>query len=312
MSSASNTQTAIVRCARSYLGRGFRYGKLLLGVEDASAPAVEPEPAIEPEVVKRGYDRMKWAEPISVEVAVTPDVTRRLLESTALVWSKLGETDAHWSVITRDDFRRAVFGEQAEAAFYETGRHDYISLSRTFERAGENLEDVETVFELGCGTGRVTEAFAARKRRVLAVDVSASHLALAAERMEKIGAKNVELMRMERIEDFEIKDSFDLVYSVIVLQHNPPPVAYEIILKLLNLVKIGGYIFFQIPTYIFGYIFNEKEYHPQLEQMEMHCIPMTLILRLLSKHGFDLLEVLEDDRHGSDNIVSHTFLAQRR
>lgn len=312
MSSASNTPPSIVRRARSFLGRGFRYGKMLMGMGHAPAPAVEPEPDIEPEVVARGYDRMKWAKPISVEVAVPPDVTRRLLESTALVWSKLGETDAHWSVITRDDFRRAVFGEQAEAAFYETGRHDYISLSRTFERAGESLERVETVFELGCGTGRVTEAFASQKHRVLAVDVSASHLALAAERMEKIGTNNVELMKMERIEDFEIKDSFDLVYSVIVLQHNPPPVAYEILKRLLNLVKVGGYIFFQIPTYIFGYSFSEKNYDPQLEQMEMHCIPMTLILRLLSKHDFDLLEILEDDRHGSDNIVSHTFLAQRR
>mgnify|MGYP003381846472 CR=1 FL=1 len=307
MSSASNPLTAVVRRVRSYLGRGLRYGKVLL--RKAEAPTA---PAIESAVAARGYDRMKWAEPISVEVDVSSEVTRRLLESTARVWSKLGETDAHWSVITRDDFRREVFGEQAEAAFYETGQHDYISLSRVFERAGENLETVETVFELGCGTGRVTEAFASRKRRVMAVDISAPHLALATERMEKIGAKNVEFRRITEIEDFDIGDRFDLIYSVIVLQHNPPPVAYEILSRLLKLVNVRGFIFFQVPTYIFNYGFNAKEYSPQLQHMEMHCIPMTHILRLLSKHDFDLLEVFEDDRHGSDNIVSHMFLAQRR
>lgn len=283
----------------SYLKRGFHRGKRLLGYSASASPAL-------------GYDRMKWAEPIVVELDVPPEVTQRLLESTARVWSGLGATDAHWSVITRDDFRREVFGERAEADFYATGGHDYISLSRAFARAGEDLEPVETVFELGCGTGRVTEAFATHKRRVLAVDISAPHLALAADRMKKIGASNVEIRKIESVSDLDIEEKFDLAYTVIVLQHNPPPVAYSILGKLLEIVRSGGYIFFQIPTHIFNYEFKEENYNPSKNTMEMHCIPMNRVLRLLKEMGFDILDVFEDDRHGSDNIVSHMFLAKRR
>jgi 2-polyprenyl-3-methyl-5-hydroxy-6-metoxy-1,4-benzoquinol methylase len=256
------------------------------------------------------YDRLKWAPPIHVDVDVPDDAAHRLLQATAQVWQKLGETDAHWSVITRDDFRREVFSEKAEAAFYETGGHDYISLARIFERAGESLESVETVFELGCGAGRVTEALASNKKRVLAVDISAPHLALAAERMEKQGITNVELKQIKSLSDLDLSEMFDLIYTVIVLQHNPPPVAFKILNQLLNSVNYGGYIFFQIPTYIFDYEFKYQTYVPQEESMEMHCVPMTNILRLLSEKGYTLIEVFEDDRHG-DDIVSHMFLAQR-
>ena len=261
--------------------------------------------------IPRAYDRLKWAPPIHVDVDVPDDVAHRLLQATAQVWRKLGETDAHWSVITRDDFRREVFSEKAEAAFYETGGHEYISLARIFERAGESLESVETVFELGCGAGRVTEALASNKKRVLAADISAPHLALAAERMEKQGITNVELKQIKSLVDFDMSEKFDLIYTVIVLQHNPPPVAFNILRQLLNSVNYGGYIFFQIPTYIFDYEFRYETYVPQDSSMEMHCVPMTSILRLLSEKGYTLIEVFEDDRHGSDDIVSHMFLAQR-
>lgn len=104
----------------------------------------------------------------------------------------------------------------------------------------------------------------------------------------------------------------DRVFTVIALQHNPPPVQAHLLSTLLEAVEPGGFAYFQIPTYIFGYGFDAATYRPQTETMEMHCMPMGEVPALLRRHGMDLPDVFQDNSSGSDDIVSHTLFATRR
>ena len=52
-----------------------------------------------------------------------------------------------------------------------------------------------------------------------------------------------EMVNLERV---------DLVYSLIVLQHNPPPVIRLIVRAFLKALNPGGVAYFQVPTTVAG------------------------------------------------------------
>ena len=52
----------------------------------------------------------------------------------------------------------------------------------------------------------------------------------------------------------------DLLYSVLVMQHNPPPVIAELLRAFLGRVNVGGFAFFQVPTYAENYEFTLDRY----------------------------------------------------
>lgn len=255
---------------------------------------------------------VKFAPALAVELEVEAHAERRLLESTAAVWKKLGERDPHWSVLTWEKFRKEAFGERAEVEFYETGRDDLAAVEHAFARAGEDFSAVGTVLELGCGAGRVTEHFARGNRQVQAFDISEPLLELARARMRKLGLANVAFTRLSDAGDIVVKPRVDLAFTIIVLQHNPPPVQHRLLAGMFESVRPGGFVYFQIPTYIFGYSFSVATYRPQTESMEMHCMPMGDVLALMRRSGVDLLEALQDDSSGSDRIVSHTFFGRKQ
>jgi SAM-dependent methyltransferase len=279
----------------------------LFGAAGAAAP-----PALAPDSLPSAIGRLKFAPAIDVALEVDRATEDRLLARTGQVWKRLGEQDPHWSVLTWDRFRKDVFGSLAEVEFYRTGASDFAAVEAVFGRTGQDFGAVRSVVELGCGAGRVTEHFARAGRSVVAFDISEPHLALARARLAEQGLSNVEFVRLAQVDDIRAAAKADLVYTVIVLQHNPPPVQYRLLSALMDAVAPGGYIYFQVPTYMFGYRFEAAAYQPQAETMEMHCVPMDAVLALLRRHAVDLLDVFQDDSAGSGEIVSHTFFARKR
>jgi ArsR family transcriptional regulator len=83
------------------------------------------------------------------------------------------------------------------------------------------LDPETTVADLGCGTGRVSEALAPAVRRIVAVDESEAMLAAARERLARFG--HVDL-RQAQLEALPIEDRAVRVATLIlVLQHLPDP-----------------------------------------------------------------------------------------
>jgi SAM-dependent methyltransferase len=105
-------------------------------------------------------------------------------------------------------------------AFLKSGEEDYERLAApVFERAAFAPQG-KTMLELGCGAGRMTQAFAQRFGRVLAFDVSAEML----DRARAIHgpAANISWIQGNGTDLSGIPSgSVDFVFSYLVLQHLP-------------------------------------------------------------------------------------------
>ena len=246
-----------------------------------------------------------------VQLHVSPEQQRELFARVQSVWRALGETRPHWSVLTGPEFLPEQIDPQAIDAFYRSGEQNIDTLMRTLARAGMEASRLRTCMDFGCGLGRLSAALASRFERVTAVDVSSSHLAMAREALAERGITNVDLVQLETVEGVDRLPRVDLVFSVIVLQHNPPPVMYALFESLLGRVAPGGVAVIQIPTWLpNGYRFAVEDYLADGgTQMEMHAIPQADALALIRAQGMELLEVLDDAWTGIGR--SNTFVMRR-
>lgn len=252
--------------------------------------------------------------PMEVELDAPADRLAALFARVSAQWHYLGETEPHWSVITNQSYLQTGIADSAEA-FYESGRTELAAFEQALARVGLAGQGFEVCVELGCGVGRVTSALAQRCAQVWGVDISAHHLKLAADYAREQGLNNVQWHQVRQVDDVVPVAGFDLLYSRIVLQHNPPPVMQRMLGLLLHALNPGGVAYFQVPTYKAGYRFELSAYleGDNTTSMEMHYLPQPALFALLAQHGCVLLELREDDAAGlSPNAVSNTVLVRKR
>jgi SAM-dependent methyltransferase len=288
------------------LRRALRYIPGAIELKRWLAPPPPPPPP--PAHMAAGLEGY-WAEPQPIETEVDAATLAALFARTQAQWMRLGETEPHWSVLTHESFRAERLDEAARAAFYATGEAAAGLVQRLAARAGAAAPG-GVCLELGCGVGRVTAPLAARFERVVGVDISRGNLALAERRLAEAGIANGELRLLESVAAVADLPACDLLFSVIVLQHNSPPVQAFMLDQLLPKVRPGGAALFQTPTNVPGYRFSAADYlaSPDAE-MEMHALPQATVLGLLRRHGLQVQEVLMDPWTGG--YGSNTFFATR-
>lgn len=251
--------------------------------------------------------------PIDVELYAAPDKLKALFDRVAAQWHHLGETEPHWSVLTNDSYYQKNF-HMNRAAFYASGVAEVQMFAATLARARVDQSGLTTCVELGCGVGRVTEALAARFDRVIGLDISAAHLDVAQTHACEQGTTNIGYRHLRAIEDVAQVEPFDVLYSRIVLQHNPPPVMARLLVELLSKLRPGGIAFFQVPTYKAGYRFAIDDYleGDNTTNMEMHYFPQAPLLALIAQLDCRVLEIREDDLIGlSVTAISNSLLIQK-
>jgi|SRR6185437_4858990 len=253
--------------------------------------------------------------PCQVQVAVTDDTRARLLEHIARSWTRLGETEPYWSVLSEPEYVMERIGESLEG-FLQSGKEQIDRLQATLRRCGIDPDPRWEVFELGCGLGRITRWLARDYRRVEAWDISPAHLALA--RQINSGAPGIEHVvwrQLREIEDIDNVEPFDLFFSVIVLQHNPPPVIALLLEKIAAKLKPNGIAFFQVPTYHRDYFFQSDKYfklRADTQEIEMHVLPQAYVFDIFARNGCVPLEVFEDEMSGSRATQrSNTFVFRK-
>jgi SAM-dependent methyltransferase len=232
--------------------------------------------------------------PLAIEVSASSEMLALMLNKTAAYWNRIGTEAPHWSVLTAERF----FPENIVAnreAFFETSRLDEELIVASLARAGFQPSDFRSCLEFGCGVGRLTFRLASLFQSVSGVDISLPHLQLAKEYCSSLGLRNVNFAQVS-VENLVPVTGFDFWFSRIVLQHNPPPVAMEILRRVFRLLPVGGVAMFQVPVYCKGYQFSAKRYLESSveENMEMHCLPQKAIFDEASLHGMQLVDVRED------------------
>ncbi len=256
------------------------------------------------------YDQ---AQPQRIDTQIDAQDMARLWERVSKTWTRLGSEDAFFSVLTNDRWRGLAQDERIDA-FYATGEGDLRRLDAWLARNRQSVDPNGLCVEYGCGVGRFTEWLAPRFRNVLALDVSEPHLALARKRA---GAKGlggqVKYARVASPADLAGLAGADLFYSVIVLQHNPPPIIATILDAAFAGLNRGGLAFFQVPTRGGdGYAFDAQAYLQSGGDgwMEMHAVDQKQIFTWAQRRGVRPLEVSPDHCAGGIG-VSTTFLMQK-
>ena len=148
-------------------------------------------------------------------------------------------------------------------------------------------------------------------RHVTGCDVSPPHLTLA--RMATGAKVNYALVG---VPDFGMTTQFDLWFSTLTLQHNPPPVITMILRRMFALLAPGGVAVFQLPTDRVGYQFDPVSYlaSPQgPSPMEIHALPQAVVFALAAEAGCVPLEVREDGLVWPPTLcLSNTFIFVKR
>jgi len=140
-------------------------------------------------------------------------------------------------------------------------------------------------------------------------------LNLALKHFESQGISNIDLKHINKTSDLSDFPKVDLIYSIVVLQHNPPPMIRIIVRELLKALNQGGIAYFQVPTYRKDYSFSLKDYLSNAvknAEMEMHVLPQHEIFEIAYQEKCMPVEVLEDDLTGLPyGERSNTFVFQK-
>lgn len=248
-----------------------------------------------------------------LDTELEPAMLRVLLTHVENCWRQLGETEPHWSVLAQPQFKSHQIVENG-GSFYASGEHDARLFTEAANRSRVTLPLRGTCFELGCGVGRVTMWLARSFDHVIAADISSSHLSVAEQALREGGHRNVEFRLVNRLDAFDQLPRFDSFFTVIVLQHNPPPVMRWLLQTILSKLNPGGIGFFQLPTSLPHYSFNARAYLAQLPadgRMEMHALSYQSVLNVLYETGCELLEAQNHDSFGIPNSVFRNFLVRK-
>ena len=252
--------------------------------------------------------------PIKVEVDAKLSELSAMMRHMELNWSQLGISEPHWSVLSKEAFR-AYNIVHTEQQFFDSGRADVDRLKRIAERCGVTLSEYQRCFELGCGVGRMTTWLADLFNQVVAADISQTHLALARQALHRFGRTNADLVHFNSFAALDTISEFDFFCSLIVLQHNPPPLISYLLQRLLNKLRPGGIAYFQVPTYRLNYSFQIGEYLNHSAPagiIEMHLIPQVHLFNIIQSNGCRLLECREDPSTGDYDTISNVIFAKKR
>jgi SAM-dependent methyltransferase len=252
----------------------------------------------------------RGAAPQDIEVHASPETLARMVAHVEATWTRLGETEPHWSVITEPRFKTEHIAAHSDL-YREYGRQDDERFGFACARAGVDLTQFKTCFELGCGTGRVTEFLARRFQHVIGADISTAHLASARAALATVA--NVSLRHVSRLDDLAALPDYDFLYTRIVLQHNPPPVIAVILTRLLTRLAPGGAAFAQVPVWIPGYRFRVADYLASLQTgpMEMHALPQRDLLTIVRDTGCMIRELREDPLGPQFGGISNTLVLEK-
>jgi glycosyltransferase involved in cell wall biosynthesis/ubiquinone/menaquinone biosynthesis C-methylase UbiE len=223
-------------------------------------------------------------------------IGRKLQQS----WDQFGRQDPFWAVLTTPAKKG---GRWSEAEFFGTGRYDIQAALQRITTLGIGL-NFETALDFGCGPGRLTQALAEHFREVHGVDIAPSMIVKAQE-LNKYGDRCLyHLNEKPDLRLFEA-NTFDLVYSWLVLQHMPKQLALGYIAEFVRVTKPGGVMVFQIP---------DRRQHAQpggngsleelpsefwqgQEPLMLMCeTPYAEVAKVLEEAGAQVIEVEEDSR----------------
>jgi SAM-dependent methyltransferase len=264
------------------------------------------------EMDNAGTKTLTWPA-TNVEVNVAPDVLERMIKRIEGEFLYLGAREPHWSVLTEDRFKSENISKN-EGDFFESGHLPVDDLRLAAARSRLDLSRYTSCFELGCGLGRSTMWLARQFRAVTGGDISTVHLKHAQGAADRFGLKNISFLLLNEFRRYQELPAFDVFFSIIVLQHNPPPLMAFILETILRKLAPGGIAYFQIPSYIVNYSFSAAQYlasENPIGDVEVHCLPQRALFDIIDRTGCRVREIREDGAIGTFAISNRLLIEKR-
>lgn len=158
-------------------------------------------------------------------------------------WDKFGKVDPLWAILTNSEKRNNKWNVDE---FFRTGEAEidgviqYINSLQLPRRRQKALD-------FGCGAGRLTQALCRYFDQCYGVDIAPSMIELA-EKYNRYGSKcHYYTNSAQDLSLFE-DNSFDFIYSNIVLQHMEPEYSKNYIKEFIRVLAHDGLLIFQIPS----------------------------------------------------------------
>ena len=158
-------------------------------------------------------------------------------------WDRFGRQDPLWAIIAWPEKK----GNKWQLdEFFETGVHEIAAVVESVEGLDIDLKR-RRALDFGCGVGRLTQALANHFDEVIGVDIAPSMVKLA-RKYNRHGSRCT--YRLNETDDLRLfpDNTFDFVYTNIVLQHMLPVYAKSYIREFLRVMVPNGLLIFQLPS----------------------------------------------------------------
>lgn len=158
-------------------------------------------------------------------------------------WDELAELDAKWAILTAPDKK---YNKWPEKEFFKTGELEINKLLKLIKDLNLKVQ-FGTALDFGCGIGRVAYALGEYYNKVYGVDISEKMIFEAKKYLKNKKIVFIQNTRND-LQCFE-NNQFDLIYSLITLQHIPDKKQIRSYLnEFIRILRPGGILYFQMPT----------------------------------------------------------------
>ncbi|MFH1062548.1 MAG: class I SAM-dependent methyltransferase [Candidatus Omnitrophota bacterium] len=125
----------------------------------------------------------------------------------------------------------------------------------------------QKILDIGCGRGEIAYYSAQRGCEVYSVDYSSAAVEIAKKTLEKLSAEKKNLVKVECLDiiEAEIKEKFDIVALIDVLEHLTPRQAEKLFMNFKDLVTDKSKVFISTPNGFYEqylYIFKHMIQYP--------------------------------------------------
>jgi 2-polyprenyl-3-methyl-5-hydroxy-6-metoxy-1,4-benzoquinol methylase len=152
-----------------------------------------------------------------------------------------------WEGAAKHNALNAILSSRSDweiAEFFETGRESFAEHRGFAATTGTTLSGVSAL-DFGCGVGRVTNALTEHFDDVVGIDISHEMIRLATEYARSPSA------RFQQVSDLPFpfaNQTFDLVYSSIVVQHIPAPYNIDYVREFFRVAR--DVVLFDAPSHL--------------------------------------------------------------
>lgn len=244
-----------------------------------------------------------------------------------MVWERLAREDPYWAVLT--DSRKSGNRWDLEE-FFATGEAEVSASLACIKQHVPDLVPGGSALDFGCGVGRLSLALAKHYREVVGVDVASRMIELANQQNRSPDTLRFVLNQRDDLAQFA-DHSFDLVFSLITLQHVPPELIRIYVSEFVRITRPGGLLYFQVPTFvpldppeIKRYSFYPPTMWKRIkrwtlrwfrqqtgigDEMHMHTLPAPEVAQLLAQAGAKLITKIDHPMEGG--CESYVYLARK-